>query len=107
MAKRLTSIFTDNMDECIFTGSYEVERHHVFGGSNRSRCEVYGYVVPLRKDFHPNGVHFKKTIEMETILKVLGYPSIDNYLKCKCQEDYEEKHGTREQFIKEFGRSYL
>lgn len=39
MAKRLTSIFTNDMDHCIYTGSPYVERHHVFGGSNRKRAK--------------------------------------------------------------------
>ena len=55
MAKRLTSVFTDDMDRCFFTGSTCVERHHIFGGSNRKLSEKYGFVVPLRPDLHPNG----------------------------------------------------
>ena len=30
MAKRLWSVFTDDMDHCYFTGSSMVERHHIF-----------------------------------------------------------------------------
>lgn len=96
--KRLKSIFTDDMDTCIFTGSIVVERHHVFGGSNRKKSEKYGFVVPLRPDLHPNGVYFRRS---EETLK------IDGYLKSKCQEWYEENIGTRTDFIKEFGKSYL
>jgi len=98
MAKKLWSIFTDDMNHCYFTGSLEVERHHVFGAANRSRSEVYGYVIPLHPTLHPNGAMFKITKEN---LK------IDKYLKQRCQRDYEKKHGSREDFIKEFGESYL
>lgn len=98
MAKKLWSIFTDDMDHCYFTGSPEVERHHVFGAANRSRSEVYGYVIPLHPTLHPNGAMFKRTKEN---LK------IDKYLKQCCQRDYEKNHGSRANFIKEFGRSYL
>lgn len=98
MAKKLKSIFTDDMDTCIFTGSSTVERHHVFGGANRKRSEKYGFIVPLRPDLHPNGVYFIRTDEN---LK------IDKYLKSKCQKWYEENIGTRDNFIREFGKSIL
>lgn len=100
MAKRLWSIFTDDMDHCYFTGSDRVERHHVFygmGGDKKKPCELYGYVVPLRPDMHPNGVH------------ATGYARtvIDLELKKACQKDFETNHGTREEFIRIFGRSVL
>ena len=94
--KRLWSVFTDDMDHCFFTGYSKVERHHIFGGSNRKRSEKYGYVVPLRPDLHPNGVFAGKDAK-----------EIDSYLKQMAQRDFEEKHGTREEFIKEFGKSHL
>lgn len=97
MAKKLWSIFTDDMDKCIYTGSNIVERHHVFGASNRSRSERYGYVVPLRPDYHPNGVFADKRIAK----------MIDTELKQKCQKHYEANNGTRQDFIREFGKSYL
>lgn len=93
----LYSVFTDNMNECIFTGAYNVERHHIFGGSNRDRSTKYGYVVPLRPDLHPNGVHADKRYAKK----------IDTWLKQQAQQHYEENHGTREEFIKEFGKSWL
>lgn len=99
MGKKLWSIFTSDMDHCLFTGSSEVERHHVFsqmGGGVRERCEKYGYIAPLRYDLHPNGARAGTDA-----------PLVDKVLKKKCQEDYEQKHGSRQDFIKEFGRSYL
>lgn len=96
MAKKLWSIFTDDMDHCMFNGTSGVERHHCFGGFNRSKCENYGYIAPLSPKFHPNGASAGEYVQ-----------EIDIYLKQQCQKDYEEKHGTREEFIKEFGRNYL
>ncbi len=96
--KRLWSIFTEDMEHCYFTGSPYVERHHVFGGHNRVRSEGYGFVIPLRRDLHPNGVWFDPTPENKRI---------DGFLKQKCQEHYEQNVGSREDFIKEFGKSYL
>ena len=97
MAKRLTSVFTDDMDSCFFTGSHCVEPHHIFGGSNRKLSEKYGFVVPLRPDLHPNGAsadprHRKK---------------IDDHLKKMAQEYFEANYGSREDFINTFGRNYL
>lgn len=94
--KMLTSVFTDDMEHCYFTGASPVERHHIFGGANRKRSEKYGFVIPLRPDLHPNGVHAGKNAK-----------EIDTKLKCMAQEYYENHYGTREQFRKEFGKSYL
>lgn len=96
MGKKLTSVFTDNMDHCLFTGYAPVERHHIFGGNNRKRSEEYGFVVPLRPDLHPNGVFAGADAKL-----------IDKRLKQMAQEYYEEHYGTREQFIAEFGKSVL
>lgn len=94
--KRLHSVFTDDMDHCMFTGNAPVERHHIFGGSNRKKCEKYGFIAPLRPDLHPNGVFAGKDAK-----------SVDLVLKTKAQAYYEEHYGSREDFIREFGKSYL
>ena len=96
--KKLWSIFTDDMDHCYFTRSPTVERHHVFGAANRSRSEFYGYVIPLHPSLHPNGVHFVRT---EANLR------LDEYMKQCCQKDYEAHHGSRADFMREFGKNYL
>lgn len=98
MAKKsLTSVFTDDMDTCIFTGSPYVERHHIFGASNRKNSEKYGFVVPLRYDLHPNGARADRRYAAE----------IDKYLKEMAQTYFEEHYGTREDFRDIFGKSYL
>ncbi len=96
MGKKLTSVFTDDMDHCFFTGAAPVERHHIYGGSNRKKSEKYGFVVPLRPDLHPNGVFAGPDAK-----------EIDTKLKTMAQEYYEEHYGTREDFRREFGKSYL
>lgn len=96
--KKLTSVFTTDMDHCYFTGSPIVERHHIFGGALRKKSEKYGFVVPLHPYLHPNGVHFKRTPEN---LK------IDGELKAMCQRYYEEHIGTREEWMQEFYKNYL
>lgn len=96
--KKLFSVFTDDMDHCIFTGSTYVERHHIFGGSSRKFSEMYGFVVPLRYDLHPNGVRFARNSETE---------KIDPYLKTMAQTHFEENTGNRTMFRELFGKSWL
>lgn len=100
MAKKMWSIFTDDMDHCIYTGSPVVERHHIFsqmGGGIKAICEKYGYTAPLRPDLHPNGSQADGKRSKE----------VDLDLKQRCQIDFEEKHGNRALFIQMFGKSYL
>lgn len=94
--KRLYSVFTDDMDHCYFTGSALVERHHIFGGNNRKNSEKYGFVIPLRPDLHPNGVHAGKNAA-----------DIDLNLKKMAQKYFEENYGTRDDFRRIFGKSVL
>lgn len=72
-----------------------LERHHVFGASNRKRSEYYGYVVNLCHWCHnepPGGVHHNA--------------SNMRALHQKYQRIFEETH-TRTQFMQEFGKNYL
>lgn len=94
--KKLFSVFTDDMEHCMFTGNAPVERHHIFGGANKKRSEKYGFIAPLRPDLHPNGVFAGKDAK-----------EVDTALKKRSQTYYEEHYGTREDFIKEFGKNYL
>ena len=99
MAKKLWSIFTDNMDKCIVTGMETgIERHHCLPGFNRSKCEQYGYIVPLHHSVHPNGASCSDK----------NWKELDHWLKRKCQEHFIEvaKHGTREDWYNIFGRFY-
>ncbi|MCU0079310.1 phosphoenolpyruvate carboxykinase [Extibacter muris] len=93
MGKQLWSIFTSNMDECIFSGSCDVERHHVFSHTSNERklCEKYGFTAPLRPDLHPNGVHRGK-----------GAAEVDKWLRKKCRDYYLEHYGDEEAFRREF-----
>lgn len=97
--KILHSAFTQDMNKCVITGRYDVHRHHVFYGNTgtRKKCELYGYIMPVWWKLHeqsPIAIH-------EGNNKYL-----DLYFKKVCQKDFEEKHGTREDFIKVFGRSW-
>ena len=96
MAKRLHSVLTDDMDHCLFTGTAPVERHHVFGGSNKKNSEKYGFIAPVRPDLHPNGVFAGQSAKL-----------VDLELKQRCQRYFEDHCGALKDFISIFGRSYL
>ena len=99
MAKELWSIFTDRTNQCIITHALTgVERHHVFGGADRSKSEKYGFIAPLHCSVHPNGAYRTDKNWME----------LDHWLKRKCQEYFIEvaKIGDRNDWYREFGKFY-
>ena len=99
MAKKLWSIFTDDMNTCIKSGyTVGIERHHVFEGRMgfKEKSEKYGFIAPLYKGLHPNGVHCSDP----------NWKKLDHELKRKCQEYYLENFGSREDWYQDFGRFY-
>ena len=93
------SIFTNDLHKCFLTGDTEescgfhIDVHHIFGGANKTRSENYGYVVSLRRDLH--------TLTDTSVHKC---KQTDLYFKIICERDYLEHHGTKEDFIAEFGK---
>ena len=84
------------MDSCYFCGRTDwIEYHHVFGGANRKKSTKYGFIVPLCHWCHnePGGVHHNK--ENRLLLRRIA------------QEEFEKNIGTREEFMRTFGRNYL
>lgn len=71
-----------------------LERHHIFGASNRKHSEKYGLTVYLCKKHHTgkNGVHNNK--QMALAIKRVG------------QRAFEKRH-SREEFMQIFRRNYL
>ena len=98
MAKRLTSVFTQDMEHCIETGTTQVHRHHIFGASNRKKCEKYGFVIPIAYWLH---------VFLEGSIHNNPNEGLDLKWKKKAQKYYEEHYGCRREFISEFGRNYL
>lgn len=73
--------------------------HHTIGGNSRRKLsDKYGFTVwlcPMHHNMGPESVH-------------LNPKGMANSWLRRMSQDYYESHiGTREQFIKEFGRSYL
>ena len=90
------SILADNMDYCIFCGSPTVEIHHIFFGPDRPIADKYGLVVPLCNKHHTGSADCPHKNRI-----------IDLALKCWAQTVYELKIGNREEFRREFRKSYL
>ena len=92
------SILDTRSGECYWCGKEcHTHLHHIyFGTGRRPVSDRLGFVVYLCPDCHEGtyGVHGRD-----------GH-IVDNILKKQCQMKYEETH-TREEFIKEIGRSYL
>lgn len=95
MAAKKSAIIED-MEHCVVCGSPYVQIHHIFfGTSNRKMSDKYGYVAPLCREHHTGntGVHFNKFLDL--------------YLKQMAQTHFEANTGTRNEFRKVFGKSYL
>ncbi len=94
---KIYSALVDDLEHCIVTGSNQVAIHHIFNGNPyRSLSDKYGFIVPLRPDWHnmtPYSVHMNQ--------------EFDENLKRWAQRYYESHIGSRSQFIEEFGKSYL
>jgi len=82
--------------ECFLTGRTDwLEKHHIFGGANRSNSEKYGLWVWLNHYYHnepPDGVHFNRERRRE--LQAIG------------QRAFEERFPDKD-FKKMFGRNYV
>lgn len=91
------SIFTDDMGKCYITGAMErVEAHHIFGAANKRLSEEYGFMVPLRWDWHREAAY---SIHKDRAFSVR--------MKRLCQEHYVRVLGKSEdEWRSEFGRWY-
>ena len=94
MSKNKSILYDDSLDRCYLCGVYgHTDEHHIFGGPCRKASDRLGLVVHLCRTCHRN-VHEKNSNMML-------------YLHQKGQIVYEEHIGSRQEFIKEFIKSYL
>lgn len=74
-----------------------LHRHHVFyGAGRRSTSEKYGcwvYLCGYHHNMSDKGIHFNKEVDLQ--------------LKRLTQRKWEDKYGSRDDFIRTFGKSYL
>ena len=94
MSKSLIS----NEKVCCVCGTiFNLHKHHIYGGANRSKSEKYGcwcYLCATHHNMSDQGVHFNR----DTDLKLKQY----------CEEQWLKKYDkTTDDFIREFGRNYL
>lgn len=92
------SILATQKGRCYLCGRYtNTEVHHVFEGTaNKKISEEYGIKVDLCPDCHRDGPHaVHRDQEVMEKLHKLG------------QEAFEEKGGSREEFMEIFGRNWL
>lgn len=84
----------DSTEKCYICGSYRfIQEHHIFGGPDRQKSEIYGLKVHLCWHCH-NTVHSKDGHDLMQMLHELG------------QTEFEKTY-DREKFRKEFRKSYL
>ena len=84
------------MTVCIVCGRPREHIHHViYGTSNRKLSDAFNYVIPLCMEHHTGntGIHSNRAMNV--------------YWKQQAQKHFEKYHGTREDFIKVFGKSWL
>lgn len=99
----MRSIMQEDWETCYICGRNQtadmwgLEKHHVFGGKNRRLSEKYGLTIHICGGrCHRNGpqsVH--KDSRISNSLHMIG------------QRAFENVHGTREDFIRLFGKNYL
>lgn len=96
---KLFSVLQYDLSTCFVTGSTNVAIHHVFpGNGRRKKCERYGFVVALEPRYHNMSNYSVHAVPNE---------GLDLQLKQLAQKYFEAHYGTRDQFINEFGWSYL
>jgi hypothetical protein len=82
--------------ECYLCGTtYNLHKHHVFGGANRPISEKNGFTIFLCAAHHNMsdvGIHFNREFDLE--------------VKRTCQTKFEKTH-SREEFMKLIGKNYL
>ena len=92
LEKNRSSVFTEDLNHCIICKSRRDNLHEIFFGKNRIKSMELGFVIPLCYEHHI-GMH--KHHEWQ-----------ENWHE-KGQLYYEEHLGSRDDFIREFGKSYL
>lgn len=92
----MKSILVNDTEHCIFCGTPYVEEHHIFFGPDRQIADKYHLTVPVCNKHHTGSADCPHKNRI-----------IDLALKCWAQSIYEREIGTREDFRREFRKSYL
>ena len=94
----MTLSILSNKPCCYVCGTTNnLHRHHcIYGTANRRLSDQYGlwvYLCAYHHNMSDHGVHFDKNLDLR--------------LKQEAQNAWEERYGTRQDFINVFGKSYL
>ena len=85
-----------NVRECyICHRQGDLHLHHIYFGANRKHCDEEGcwcWLCPKHHNMSNEGVHFNRELDLK--------------LKAECQLRWE-RNGSREEFMKIFGRSWV
>lgn len=87
------SIFTDDLDTCMFCGMSATDLNEIFRGRNRRNSMKYGAVQPLCRKCHTK---ITNNTELENKWKIKGQKQVMEYYKMSVEE-----------FIDIFHRNYL
>jgi hypothetical protein len=87
------SIFTDDLDTCMFCGMSATDLNEIFRGRNRRNSMKYGAVQPLCRKCHSK---ITNNTELENKWKIKGQKRVMEYYKMSVEE-----------FIDIFHRNYL
>lgn len=93
LEKNRFSIFTDNLNICMFCGMKATDLNEIFRGRNRRNSMKYGAVIPLCRRCH---CKITDNYNLEMKWKIKGQEKIMNYYNMNIEE-----------FINIFGRNYL
>ena len=101
MAAKKRSAFTDNIDRCFGCGARATDMHHIFNGPDRKKSDKYNFLIPLCRECH------RKAHEGDPAEDPTNRFILRDVLQMMGQHYYEMHHGTRDDFRKEFRKSYL
>lgn len=97
--QEMKSIVTEYDNICIFCGRQaEAEHHLIFGTAGRELSDKDGLKVPICNNCHNMG---------DKLHRIHDNPMAERLSKMLGQAMFEAKIGSREEFRKRYGRSYL
>lgn len=87
------SIFYEDLNVCMNCGStYQMTKHEIFEGKNRTNSMKYGFVLPLCLRCHR---------------ELQDNKEFNDKWKIKSQKYFEDYIGTREDWLSIFRRNYM
>jgi len=92
LERNRSSVFTNDLEHCIICGNKKDHLHEIFFGSKRKQSMEMDFVIPLCSLCHSE-MHINHEWQ--------------EFWHKKGQLYFEKNIGSREEFIKVFGKSYL